>query len=186
MYEITLAWTEGEQAETKTLHPWQATKQSGAIRIGRDPDRCDWVLAHPTVSGLHVEIIFQPQQHQFYLRNLRAQNPPFVDGSRLEQGEVVLQVGRKIRLGELELYVTAIAPIKTTVLLSPQLLSPQLPSLIPTFSGPLVPTAPPALSTYGLQCPKCHQTSPYEHLQSGCPWCGTSLAAAASVILSPR
>ncbi|MBW4486326.1 MAG: FHA domain-containing protein [Trichocoleus desertorum ATA4-8-CV12] len=181
MYEITLAWTEGEQAETKTLHPWQASKQPGAIRIGRDPERCDWVLSHPTVSGLHVEIIFQPEQNQFYLRNLRAQNPPFVDGSRLEQGEVALQVGSKIGLGQLELYVTAIAPIKTTVLLSPQ-----LPTLIPTLSSPLVPTAPPALSTYGLQCPKCHQTSRYEYLQSGCPWCGTSLAAAASVILSPR
>jgi ssDNA-binding Zn-finger/Zn-ribbon topoisomerase 1 len=181
MYEITLAWTEGEQAETKTLHPWQASKQPGAIRIGRDPERCDWVLSHPTVSGLHVEIIFQPEQHQFYLRNLRAQNPPFVDGFLLEQGELVLQVGSKIRLGQLELHVTAIAPIKTIVLLSPQ-----LPALIPTLSGPLVPTAPPARSTYGLQCPKCHQTSPYEHLQSGCPWCGTFLAAAASVILSPR
>ena len=181
MYEITLAWTQGEQAETKTLHPWQASKQPGAIRIGRDPERCDWVLSHPTVSGLHVEIIFQPEQHQFYLRNLRAQNPPFVDGFLLEQGELVLQVGSKIRLGQLELHVTAIAPIKTTVLLSPQ-----LPTLIPILSRPLVPTAPPTLSTYGLQCPKCHQTSPYEHLQSGCPWCGTSLAAAASVILSPR
>ena len=181
MYEITLAWAEGEQVEAKTLHPWQASKQPGAIRIGRDPDRCDWVLSHPTVSGLHVEIIFQPEQHQFYLRNLRTQNPPFVDGFRLGQGEVKLQVGSKIRLGQLELNVTAIAPIKTTVLLAPQL-SPIAPDSLVS----LTPTAPPTPSTYGLQCPKCHQTSPYEQLQSGCPWCGTSLAAAASVILSPR
>ena len=181
MYAITVAWTDGEQVETKTLHPWQASKQPGVIRIGRDPDRCDWVLSHPTVSGLHVEIVFQPKPQQFYLRNLRPQNPPIVDGLRLEQGEVALQVGSKIRLGQLELSIVAIAPIKTTILFSPQVTMPPLPSSTPSAT-PAASTP----STYGLECPKCHQTSAYEQLTQGCPWCGTSLAAAASVILSPR
>lgn len=183
MYAITVAWQEGEQVETKTLHPWQASKQPGVIRIGRDPDRCDWVLAHPTVSGLHVEISFQPEQQQFYLRNLRPQNPPIVDGSLLRQGELALQTGSQIRLGELELNVMAIAPIKTTILLSPHLPAVTLPPSIAPLSAAF-PAVPP--SAYGLQCPKCHQDSPYEQLMEGCPWCGTSLAAAASVILSPR
>jgi hypothetical protein len=180
MYEITIAWTEGEQEVAKTLHPWQARKQPGVIRIGRDPERCDWVLSHLTVSGLHVEIIFQPGQHQFYLRNLRPQNPPLIDGLRLEEGEVLLQVGSRIGLGQLELRVVTIAPIKTTVLLSPPLF-PNTPDLLSSLT-PVVRLSP---SAYGLQCPKCHQTSPYAQLQEGCPWCGTSLAAAASVILSP-
>lgn len=183
MYAITVAWAEGEQVETKTLHPWQASKQPGVIRIGRDPDRCDWVLSHPTVSGLHVEIIFQPEHQQFYLRNLRPQNPPVVDGSLVRQGEVALQAGSKIRLGELELYVSAIAPIKTTMLLSPHLPAVTLPPAIAPVSAAVPPVASP--TAYGLQCPKCHQASPYEQLTKGCPWCGTSLAAAASVILSP-
>ena len=180
MYAITVAWQEGEQVETKTLHPWQASKQPGVIRIGRDPERCDWVLAHPTVSGLHVEITFQPEHQQFYLRNLRPQNPPIVDGSLLRQGELALQTGSKIRLGELELNVVAIAPIKTTILLSPQL---PIPTLLPA-PPPAIPAVA-APFAYGLQCPKCYQTSSYEQLTEGCPWCGTSLAAAASVILSP-
>jgi hypothetical protein len=39
---------------------------------------------------------------------------------------------------------------------------------------------------YGLECPKCHRVSPVENLQIGCPWCGTSLAAAASVLMVPN
>ncbi|MFM6005265.1 MAG: FHA domain-containing protein, partial [Sphaerospermopsis kisseleviana] len=34
-----------------------------------------------------------------------------------------------------------------------------------------------------LDCPKCHKVSPTENLQIGCPWCGTSFAAAVSVLI---
>jgi ssDNA-binding Zn-finger/Zn-ribbon topoisomerase 1 len=39
---------------------------------------------------------------------------------------------------------------------------------------------------YGLECPKCHKVSPAENIQVGCPWCGTSLAAAVSVLVTPK
>ena len=45
----------------------------------------------------------------------------------------------------------------------------------------------PANAEYGLKCPnpKCGKVSPYESLKLVCPWCGTSLASAPSVIV-PR
>lgn len=42
------------------------------------------------------------------------------------------------------------------------------------------------LVQYGLQCPQCDRVSSYEQLNIGCPWCGTSLAAAVSVVLSTQ
>ncbi|HIK07184.1 MAG TPA: FHA domain-containing protein [Trichormus sp. M33_DOE_039] len=50
---------------------------------------------------------------------------------------------------------------------------------------PPVHNHPPVQGTYGLECPKCHKVSPPENLQVGCPWCGTSLAAAVSVLVAP-
>ena len=46
-------------------------------------------------------------------------------------------------------------------------------------------TAPLLKGSYGLQCPNCHKVSSIEHIQVGCPWCGTSLAAAMSVLVAP-
>ncbi|AUT04128.1 peptide-binding protein [Nostoc sp. CENA543] len=50
---------------------------------------------------------------------------------------------------------------------------------------PPVHNHPPVQGSYGLECPKCHKVSPVENLQVGCPWCGTSLAAAVSVLVAP-
>lgn len=44
----------------------------------------------------------------------------------------------------------------------------------------------PAASASGLECPRCHKVSDYSHLQIGCPGCGTSLAAAVSVLVTPK
>ena len=153
--QLTLEWTEAGVRQNQTIQNGQPSKNQGTVRIGRDPSKCDIILSNPTVSGLHIEIFFNQELQEFEVRNLRPTNPPLVDGKRLVQGEAKLRCGSRLYLGELQLDVVE---EKTP------------------------PTGP---SRYGLQCPKCRRTSPYAQLSAGCPWCGTSLAAAASVFLSP-
>ncbi|MBD1998707.1 FHA domain-containing protein [Leptolyngbya sp. FACHB-541] len=180
MNQLTLQWVEAGHVKTYTIaDKQQSINSSGGIRIGRDPVRCDLVLTHPTVSGLHVEIFYNPQHGGFYLRNLRDTNPPLVNRQKLTEGEVALRQGTSIYLGQVELQVVAIASsVANTVAVPP-----------PTATTPVQPTEHPAASrastSYGLKCPRCHQVSPYERLSLGCPWCGTSLAAAVSVLMVP-
>ncbi|MCC5606446.1 FHA domain-containing protein [Nostoc sp. CHAB 5834] len=170
MNALTLQWHDAGQDKTQNIYEQQPSKNIGTVRIGRDPLRCDIVLSHPTVSGLHVEIFFHHQQQRFYIRNLRSQNPPLIDGRQLVQGEMPLTQGTNISLGQIKLNVTSVstASIPTTILLPPH---PPTPS-------------PPPPGVYGLECPKCHKVSPGENLQIGCHWCGTSLAAAVSVLVA--
>ena len=176
MCSITLEWTEAGQLVTHTIQEKQATKNPGTVRIGRDRARCDLVVSHPTVSGLHVEIFFNDQENVFYLRNLRDSNPPLVDGKILNQGEAVLNSGTYIYLGQVEVKVVSVflgtSGVPPTVLLPP----PANVAQYPSATGP---------TEYGLKCPKCLHISPYSQLDIGCPWCGTSLAAAVSVVLPP-
>lgn len=173
---ITLEWTEAGRVRLATISHPQPSKNPGTVRLGRDPARCDIVLAHPTVSGLHVEIFFNSQQNSFWVRNLRDSNPPFADNRRLTRGELPLNLGSILVLGEVKIKVAAVSladpSLAPTVLLPPQ----------PAPQPPIAPTKPPDV-TYGLECPHCGRISPYERLDLGCPWCGTSLAAAASVVM---
>lgn len=148
MNYLTLVWTEAGQVKS-----WQITEQMGTVRLGRDPSRCQVVFSHPTVSGLHVDISFQPQQQRFVLRNLRPSNPPMVNGQVVTQAEVTLTTGDRLLLGDLLLVVQACYVRQPTAV------------------------------AYGLQCPRCQQICAYDRLDLGCPWCGTSLASAASVIM---
>ncbi|WP_138497253.1 FHA domain-containing protein [Nostoc sp. PA-18-2419] len=190
MNALTLQWHDAGEDKTQNIYEQQPSKNFGTVRIGRDPQRCDIVLNNPTVSGLHIEIFFHNQQQRFYVRNLRSQNPPLVDGRQLVQGEMPLADGTSISLGQIQLKVTGVSNnIPATILVPPQppAVNPQ-----PVTSGhhhhhhhhPPTPPAPP-LGVYGLECPKCHKVSPPEYLQIGCPWCGTSLAAAMSVLVAP-
>ncbi len=158
MSELTLAWV--ESGITK-----QYKIGLTMVRVGRDPARCDLVLSDPTVSGLHVVIYFDPQKRKFWLRNMRESNPPVVDGKRLVQGEIELQQNSAIALGHQILQITEIVT---------QSLPPSVPN---PHSNPH--------QAYGLQCPnpKCAKISGYEKITLVCPWCGTSLAGAASSIL---
>jgi predicted component of type VI protein secretion system len=195
MNQLTLEWLEAGQVKTHTIQTQQPTKHPGSFRIGRDPRQCDLVINHPTVSKLHVEIFFAPQQPGFYLRNLREPNPPLVDQKRVTQGVAQLYQGTQIRLGELDITVQAVqvaAVLPATVVAVPQARSPQpvhahgSPQPQPQPQPQLHPAPQPVVNlSYGLQCPKCHRVSSYERLQVGCAWCGTSLAAAPSVLLAP-
>ncbi|BAY07396.1 FHA domain-containing protein [Calothrix sp. NIES-2098] len=197
MNALTLQWHDAGQEKTQNIYEQQPSKNPGTVRIGRDPLRCDIVVTNPTVSGLHVEIFFHPQQQNFYIRNLRSQNPPLVDRQQLVQGELPLREGSVIQLGQMEVKVTAISinSIPPTILTPP---TPAIASTHPTRppinQQPQVqirhhqhsPTPPVPPGVYGLECPKCHKVSPSENLQVGCPWCGTSLAAAVSVLVAPN
>lgn len=107
-HELLLEWVEGEKLKTQPIRENQPSKNPGTVRLGRDPAVCDIVLSEPTVSGLHAEIFFNPQDNNFYLRSLRESNPPIVDRQPLPTGEVVLHPGSNLRLGELALRVIAI------------------------------------------------------------------------------
>jgi predicted component of type VI protein secretion system len=191
MSALTLQWHDAGREKTQTIYEQQQqTKNPGTVRIGRDPLRCDIVLSDPTVSGLHVEIFFNLRQ--FLIRNLRASNPPLVDGKKLTQGEQPLQQGSIIFLGQAQLKVIAIfsseaSSVPPTVLSGPPVSVP--------VQAPRTPSNQPIghqlhvhqhQADYGLQCPKCHKISSTDYLNIGCRWCGTSLAAAASVLVEPK
>lgn len=204
MNQLTLEWLEAGRVKRKTLTDQQPTKNTGTFRIGRDPAQCDLVIQHPTVSKLHVEVFFVPSQKAFYLRNLRETNPPLVDRQRVVQNGVALHQGTSIRLGEVDLLVKDIqlvAVLPPTVVAVPAAIHPDphlAPHLVPRqviqpvvqvpqpHRSPVIPLSQPVVElSYGLQCPKCDRVSSYEQLEIGCAWCGTSLAAAQSVLMVP-
>ncbi|MCX7596211.1 MAG: protein kinase [Fischerella sp.] len=109
LHQLTLEWLEDGQVKYRTILENQDSKNPGKIRIGRDPQECDLVLQDPTISGLHAEIFFHSQKQRFYLRNLRQQNPPIVDGQLLLAGEIPLAVGSSLRLGKQDFKVKEIS-----------------------------------------------------------------------------
>lgn len=210
MNSLTLQWydadqskaqgqqVQGQKVQAQKIYEHQSSKNIGTFRIGRDPLRCDLVLGNPTVSGLHVEIFFDSQQQGFLIRNLRQSNPPVVDGKQLLENTLPLSEGSIIHLGQQELKVVAVSIIKVssvppTVLAPPPAANsqPVIPQKIRSQSKtqPIQHhhhSGPNGETLYGLQCPKCNRVSSLEHLQVGCPWCGTSLAAALSVLVAPN
>ncbi|BAU06306.1 peptide-binding protein [Fischerella major NIES-592] len=214
MNALTLQWQDAGQIKIQKIHEKQPSKNPGTIRIGRDPVRCDIVLSHPTVSGLHVEIFFNAQQQRFLMKNLREQNPPLVDGQKLVQGEIPLREGSIIYLGQQLLKVTEVSvpggsTVPPTILTPPQ---PQAtnpppvpvaqPQAHPNYHQPTPPRQPqpqaahhpvtPAVQqqpqpqgVYGLQCPRCKKLSSYKDLLLGCQHCGHSLQDALSVLVPP-
>lgn len=174
MSELILEWQESDRIKTQAIRDRQASKNPGTVRIGRDPLRCDILLSDPTVSGLHVEIFFNPHPTGFILRGLRPSNPPIIDGRSLPAGEVLLNPGSTIQLGAMVLKVVAIVVPPPT---------PTYPPTILVAPPAIAPQAQPAV--YGLECPHCQRISSYARIDIGCPWCGTSLAAAASVVVPP-
>lgn len=204
MNELTIEWQEAGHLRRQIIRDQQLSKNPGTVRLGRDPIRCDIVLDNPTVSGLHVEIFFNQQQKRFYLRNLRDTNPPWVNGNRLAAAEIALSQGSNFFLGETEIKITGVnievSNVPPTILISSPPTNnsvqtslvnnpPQLPNIVnPGISGKQAIPMVVGNQIYGLRCPnsKCDRISPYEQLDLGCPWCGTSLAAAESVLMSPN
>lgn len=109
MNQLILEWAEAGQTRTQTISDQQSSKNSDTVRIGRDASLCDVVLSDFTVSPLHAEIFFDPQQQCFYVRSLRDSNPPIVNGLAVPQGQVMLDEGSTIQLGAVELKVRSIS-----------------------------------------------------------------------------
>jgi pSer/pThr/pTyr-binding forkhead associated (FHA) protein len=126
MPELTLTWTENKITRIEKLNDKQPSKFPGTFRIGRDPAQCDIIISDPTVSGLHVEIFFNQQQHRFFLRNLRPTNPPVVDERSIIQDEAPLKEGSCIYLGQVEIKVAAVSVGASRV--EPTIVMPHKPS----------------------------------------------------------
>ncbi|MBO1347417.1 MAG: FHA domain-containing protein [Hormoscilla sp. GUM202] len=203
MQELTLKWTESDLERIETIREQQPSKHPGTVRLGRDPTTCDIIFKDQTVSRLHVEIFYDRRRGSFCLRNLKPDNPPMVDEQIVGSGEVTLSSGNIIHLGQIEIKV--IAPVTPTILHPPQPRTPRQPPVQQNIestilrppqrpSGPTPPSPLPVLSpnTYALQCPNqqcknpdARRIVPYEYLGQTCPWCGTDLANAGSILL-PR
>lgn len=173
--QLNLIWTEAGVRQIQTIQNGQPSKNPGTVRLGRDRAKCDIVFSHESVSGLHVEIFFNHELHEYAVRNLRASNPPLVDGKILASGEAKLTSGSRIHLGQVQIEVVEVTEMQVAAPLTVLLSAPAVQSSSPPMGH----------SIYGLQCPKCSRISPYAQLSAGCPWCGTSLVAAVSVVLSP-
>jgi WD40 repeat protein/serine/threonine protein kinase len=138
--QLTLEWQEAGQVRNTTIREQQPSKNPGTIRIGRDPAQCDIVFSDLTVSGLHVEIFFNQQQQQFYLRNLRSSNPPIIDGRPLPVGEVTLSQGSNIQLGQMNLRVANISLGQTSLVVPTQLATTTKPTEVATSYQSSAPT----------------------------------------------
>jgi predicted component of type VI protein secretion system len=209
MSTLVLEWIEsnggGSQTRTQNISDTAPTRNSGTFRIGRDRSQCDLEINHNTVSRLHIEIGFYEAQQSFFLRNLAPNNAPTVDGQRVTYGEVPLRQGSSITLGQVIFNVVSIEEsLARTVVVSPpdprefqrgnqhqhqQQYHPQQHQHHHQqhqhhHQHQHHPQQDPA--AYGLECPRCRQVSDYSYLNIGCRWCGTSLGAAASVLVVPK
>lgn len=70
--------------------------------IGRDLERCDVVLSHPTVSRRHARLVLADSTLQ--VEDLGSTNGTAVDGAEVEAGAPrPLHAGAKLRIGDIEL-----------------------------------------------------------------------------------
>ena len=118
----------------------------GTNRIGRSQD-CDLPIPHPTVSGLHCEIVLGDEG--VTIRDMESTNGTFVDGMRVR--EAALSSGQTLRLGDVELLVET-----TEVTVS-----------IPKFIDPDLPAPPVVLEDGSLICPR----HPHAQVTHRCTHC---------------
>lgn len=155
MHRLALEWVEEGRSRSQAFS--FDSSAARPVRIGRDASQCDIVLkdSTKTVSGLHIEIFFNAQNHTFYLRNLTRErdrpNPAWVDGQKVIQQEIGLKTGTTIQLGKVSLKVN-------------------------------IDSATGTKQVYGLKCHVCGNVSPQADLSLVCRWCGTSLAAAETAV----
>lgn len=182
IHELTLCWQDGGETKTYTISENQNSKNPGRIRIGRDPQVCDIVIPDLSVSALHAEIFFHPQQNQFYLRNLRQKNPPILDGKLLLAGEMPLTAGSSLRLGKQSFKVQAIAIKKYPVGCSLPEENTHQPAPSSVYE-PVVKTAPPQKIVYSRTRSGSQNVSIKSRFHRKNPWLlGTGSAIALSLV----
>jgi hypothetical protein len=104
----------------------------GPNRFGRS-DANDFQLEHPTISGVHCEVLLQ--EDRVTIRDCASRNGTFLDGKRVKEG--LLKPGQTLRLGSVELLVES-----TDVIIA-----------IPKFEVPR-PAPPVVLADGSLVCPR--------------------------------
>ena len=191
MQEIIISWQEKGLTKTETIKEIQPSKNPGIVRLGREPSDCDITFSDLSISRLHVEIFYNNQHNKFYLRNLKANNPPMVDNQLVvKDAEVALNHNSLMCLGQ-----TKIKVIYNKTLTSPRTSQPTIASTVlrstPIPQPSIVPvTQQPEPGPTHLVCPNPNCTNPDPQrlvpIQMNnvgyCPWCGTSLADAGSFI----
>lgn len=152
--ELVLSWKEIGKNRSYTINSDRHSNRP--VKIGRDPLRAELVINNPTVSGLQASIHYEPTTQLFLVQSLRETNPVLVDGQKLTQVPKPVRDRGRLQMGNLTIQLEIKHPILTN-----------------------------ALTEYGLKCPnpKCGKISTYESLKLVCPWCGTSLASAQSMIM---
>lgn len=175
MYRFMLEWSEASQLRSKTVSATETEPLKTCFRIGRDEQQCEIVVNDDvgTVSRLHAEIFFKPEQKQLYLRNATGNRPQpnfvMVDRQKVIKQDVALKMGSEIQLGKLKLLVKSLEIFHPSAS-QPQSHHPQSHQL----SGH---------QEYGLQCINGHQVS-YDHVGLFCPFCGTALQAVDTIVIS--
>lgn len=118
----------------------------GINRIGRSPD-ADFTIPHPTVSGLHCELVLM--EDGVTIRDLESTNGTFVDGTRVRESR--LSTGQVVRIGDVELVVES-TDVRVTI---PKFIDTELPAppVVLTDGSMLCPRHPEARVTH--RCPNC-------------------------------
>lgn len=113
-HQLTLEWVEKNgQTKNQVILENQLQKNQKPFRIGRDAQKCDLIFPEViTVSREHIEIFFNSHDRRFYLRSLRDNNPPEIDGQKIKTTtEIALKQGDTIKLGELTLKVHSVGTV---------------------------------------------------------------------------
>ena len=88
-----------------TPQAWEITLKPGQNRLGR-ADQNDFQVNHPSVSGLHCEIVVSSAG--VLLKDLGWTNGTYVN--RAPVHEALLQTGQQVHLGGVEMLFEAVSP----------------------------------------------------------------------------
>ena len=171
VYRLTLEWAEANQRRSQTVSPVLGK----LVTIGRDPG-CDVVLNDPTrsVSGIHAGLYLDPKTLSFHIRNLtrdrlppKQPNPIWVNGRKIIQEELALEVNSQIQLGRIVLSVKSIEVARKD-------------------QG--VPLSRGTLDTLKVRCSRLENPHylPPEYQGQNCPYCGHLVLSASLVIPPPE
>ena len=171
VYQLTLEWAEADRRRSQTVSPVLAK----LVTIGRDPG-CDVVLNDPTrsVSGMHAGLYLDPKTLKFYIRNLtrdrlppKQPNPIWVNGRKIIQEELALEVNSQIQLGRIVLSVKSIEVARKD-------------------QG--VPLSRGTLDGLKVKCSRLENPHylPPEYQGQNCPYCGHLVLSASLVIPPPK
>ncbi|KAI5642019.1 hypothetical protein M9H77_00250 [Catharanthus roseus] len=84
---------------------------SGAVTVGRTPERADVVIPVPTVSGLHARI--QKTEESLLITDLDSTNGTFIDEKRLRPGVAASALpGCKITFGDTHLAIFRVSKLQ--------------------------------------------------------------------------